>query len=520
MYDETTTPETSTEIYVHHLLRVLAVGGDHEAIVHQDQKITYSQAGEAILRAANALLSLGLRKGDAVGLFVGNRPESVILQLATHLIGCRLVFIPPELATNAMSAFVKRAAAKALIFDPGFDQRAEGLARRPGAPLALSLGPGAGQDLLELMATAPATLPDLSTAPDDVVTILFSGGTTGEPKLVTHSHSYYDVLIFAAAHHARSVAGPRRTLLCTLTTHTSGHVAAMMTLLAKGTIVLMNEFSAAEAVNLIQRERITDVILVPSMLYEILDHRDCPADGFPTVKRIFYGGAPTAPTRLRQAIERFGPVMRQSYGLTEVPVISVLEPDEHDVGRPERLRTCGKAFPGTEIDVRDAQGRSLDSGETGEIWVRSFLMTSGYWGDPEQSSKDIIDGWLGTGDIGYRDEDGYFYLVDRSKDVIITAPLADNVFSRLIDDFLVSLPGVRHAATVGAQHDERGEAIHVFIVPELGFSPIAADLRQRVLDELGPTYEPQGFTLVDALPWTPLGKIDKKALRARLAATA
>src|SRR6266571_4032863 len=284
-------------------------------------------------------------------------------------------------------------------------------------------------------------------------------------------------------------------------------------LLSGLTMVLNDDFDAGETLATIEREHITGIALTPPMLYEMLDHPACPKRGSSTLTGIFYGGAPIAPTRLRQAIERFGPVLRQSYGLTEAPFITTLEPDEHDPDQPDILRSCGRPLPSMEVEVRDEQGTAVPAGEVGEVHVRGLMVMTEYWRDPERTREALKDGWLCTGDIGYTDADGYLYLVDRSKDVIVTGRGSDNVYSRLLDDFLATVAGVQQAAAVGVPDDRWGEAVHVFVIPEPGVVLDVAELSKRVVDELGSVYEPQGCTFVRTLPWTALGKIDKKALR-------
>jgi fatty-acyl-CoA synthase len=517
MTDQITTDKiTATGTYLDEILTRLAEGGDKEAVVLGESRVTYAQAYEQVLRLANALAERGLRKGEGVAVFVGNRPESVLLQIAVHLLGCRLIFVPPEPGQRELGAFIAQSGASVFVFDPGFGRRAAELASGVAARDVLSLGRSeVGTDLLALTAHAPAVLPDVQIGREDIVTVLYTGGTTGRSKLVTHRHLYYDVLIAAAGRRRGDSPGPQRFLVCTLVTHSSGHVAAVTGLLAGGTMVLADGFDAGEVLATLARERITGMALTPPMLYEILDHPALPERGFPALTRIYYGSAPTAPTRLQQAIERFGPVMRQSYGLTEAPVITILEPAEHDPARPETLRTCGRPLPGMEVQVRDEESNAVPAGQIGEVHVRGFMVMTEYWGDPERTREEIRDGWLRTGDLGYTDSDGYLYLVDRSKDVIVTGRTSDNVYSRLLDDFLATVPGVRHAAAVGVPDERYGEAVHVFVSAEPGAVVDPAHLSQRVLEELGELYEPQGITFVDTLPWTTMGKIDKKALRAR-----
>jgi len=511
----------ATGTYLDHLLTALAAGGDHEAFVHRDRRVTYAQTHDGVLRLARVLHDRGLRKGDGVAVFVGNRPEAVQLQIAVHLLGCRLVFVPPEPGQSELAAFIAQADVRAFVFDPTFGRRAVELAESVPVADVLSFGRSSvGEDLTALAAAASPQLPDIQVGREDIVTLLYTGGTTGRSKMVTHLHRYYDGLVAAASRRKGDSPGPQRFLVCTLVTHSSGHVAAITGLLAGGTMILADEFDAGKVLAIMDRERVTGMVLVPPMLYELLDHPACPPNGFPTLTRIHYGGAATAPTRLRQAIERFGPVMRQSYGLTEVPVITILEPAEHDPARPQTLRTCGRPLPGMAVEVRDEAGTVVPTGSVGEVHVSGFFVMAGYWNDPTATRDAIHNGWLNTGDLGYQDEDGYLYLVDRSKDVIVTGLTSDNVYSRLLDDFLAAQPEVRQAAAVGVPDERFGEAVHLFVVPVPGAQLDLADLRSRVVDELGPLYEPRGMSIVGELPVTRMGKIDKKALRATVTGAA
>ncbi len=511
-------PATGT--YLDSLLTSLAAGGEREALVGGGTRLTYAAAYGAVLRTARALASRGLGPGDGVALFTGNRPEAVVAQLATHLIGGRLVQVIPEPGPGELRAFVNQADVAALVFDPALGPRARELAGQVRVGEILSLGPaGTGTDLLDLAGREPAEPPAVRIGQRDIVTVMYTGGTTGRSKLVTHGHLYYDVCVLAARRR-RAAAGPaaERLLICTLATHSSGHVSIVTGLMAGVTLVLNDDFDAGATLEVIGREAITGIALNPPALYELLDHPGCPRRGRSTLARISYGGGPAAPARLREAMEVFGPVLNQSYGLTEAPFITALGPAEHGQARPETLRSCGRPLPTMEVEVRREDGAVAAPGEVGEIHARGLMVMTGYWGDPARTAEALPGGWLRTGDLGYADSGGYLYLVDRSKDVIVTGTGSDNVYSRLLDDFLVTLGGVRQAAAVGVPDDRWGEAVHLFVVPEPGAAPALPDLARQVVAELGPHYEPQGITLVPRLPWTPLGKIDKKALRAGYAA--
>jgi fatty-acyl-CoA synthase len=212
--------------------------------------------------------------------------------------------------------------------------------------------------------------------------------------------------------------------------------------------------------------------------------------------------------------------MHQVYATTEHGMITQLLPGQHDLSRPHLLQSCGTPAPSVDVELRDSNGPVTGAGQVGEVWVRSAMVTEGYWRDPEATRDLLVDGWARTGDLAYRDDEGYLYLVDRARDVIVTGPTSDNVYSRLLDDFLSTLPGISQAAAVGVPDARWGEAVHVFLVPDGGTRPDPGEIRRLVAEALGDLYEPKSFSVVASLPRTTIGKIDKKALRAAYLAEA
>jgi fatty-acyl-CoA synthase len=508
---------TSEDNYTGQLLARLAARGARVTIVYGERRISGREAHDLVLRYAGALIDLGVDQDDGVALFSVNTPETLLLMLAVHFLGGRLVFVPPEPGNGELGSFIERADVKLLIFDPAFTGRAAELARETQVATC-SLGPADGVTDFLAGASPLAELAPGDVAPaSSVVTLFYTGGTTGQPKLVPHGHGFYERIVKAAGTHGSDAADPR-LLARTLLSHVSGHFATLMVLFADYTVVLMpgETFDAGRTLRALAAEKITDLVVVPPMLYELLDHPDCPEVGFPDLASIYYLGAPTAPARLLQAIEVFGPVMHQVYGATETGLVTELWPEEHDPRRPHVLQSCGKPGNGIEIELRDEHGVITEPGRIGELYIRSAMVTEGYWRDPERT-RELKDGeWARSGDLGYRDDEGYFYLVDRSRDIIVTGRTSDNVYSRLLDDFLSTLPAIRQAAAVGVPDPVLSEAVHVFLVPQDGadLDPAAlAEIRAAVVRELGELYRPQSFTITDRLPYTTVGKVDKKVLR-------
>ena len=506
--------------YTVQLLGKLAETGDREAIVQGRRKITGREARSLILRFAQALAEHGVGEGDGVALLIVNSPEALLLKLAVHFLGGRLVFVPPEPGNPELGAFIARADVKLLIFDPVLGGRAARMAEDVQVPGVFSLGSCDGvPDFLD--AVSEQTSLGLEDAGDGaaVCTLMYTGGTSGRPKLVTHRAGFYERIIATAAIQVSKAANPR-LLVCTLITHMSGHFASLMRLASGMAVVLMDDFDAGTALGVLSAQKITEVILVPPMLYQLLDHQDWPPGGFPDIENIYYTGSPTTPYRLRQAIGRFGRVMHQVYATTEHGMITELWPGQHDLSRPELLRSCGKPAPSVDVELRDSNGPLTHAYQVGEIWARSAMVTEGYWRDPEATRDLLVQGWAHTGDLAYRDEAGYFYLVDRVRDVIVTGPVSANVYSRLLDDFLGTLPGISAAAAVGVPDPRWSESVHVFLVPDGGTRSDFGEIRRLVAKGLGEFYVPESFSVVASLPRTTIGKVDKKALRAAYLAEA
>ncbi|MFD5827113.1 class I adenylate-forming enzyme family protein [Lentzea sp. NPDC060358] len=457
--------------YVDLVLRTLSTGGETEALIGGDTRLTRSQARDLVFRLADGLTRRGVRPGDGVAVFIGNTPEAVLLTVAVHLLGCRLVYVPPEPGPGELAALIEKAEVAAVVVDPGFSDRLDGwhLQDLPGDPVERT----------------PAA---------DFTTVSYTGGTTGLPKLAVHPER--SSVKWEAVRRM-----PPSTMLCnTLITHGSGAGVTRMALVTGSKLVLgPSRFDADAFVRLARDEEVATTMFVPPMMYEVLDHPDCPGPQFLGVS---VGGAMLSPHRLRQAVERWGPVVFQAYGMTEALGIAVMPATEVDLSRPETLRTVGRPVPGMEVEIRD-----------GDVWVRGPMVMEGYWGEPPL--RETADGWLNTGDMGYFDDNGYLYLNDRSKDVIVTGRTSDNVYSRLLDDFLVTLPGIRQAAAVGRPDDALGEVVHLFLVTDDDNAVDFDSIRDSVVAELGELYQPSGVTIVSQLPLTKVGKVDKRRLRAR-----
>ncbi|GAB2671438.1 fatty-acid--CoA ligase FadD8 [Saccharopolyspora gloriosae] len=509
-------------MYIERILSRWEQDEERDALVCGPVRLTREQARRRLFQLGHALREQGLEPGEGVGLLLTNRVESALLVLAVHMIGCRAVMLPPEPGPGELAALIDQSGARLVVADPTHAQQTLRAAERcTRAPRLLSLGAAetafADADVLALAEHCSTKRPEPAPepGPDDVVTVFYTGGTLGRPKLAAHGRLPYDVVAAVTdAGSALQPAGGDRALVVTLLTHTSGHLAMLAALMTGSLLVVLPEWDADAAFTALRDEEITTTFTVPPMLYQLLDHPDCEPGALPALRQISLGAAPIAPDRLRQAVATFGPIVSQGYGQTECAGITFLPaqelPEAGDLDSP-LWRSCGRPFPGTRLEIRDQDGEPVPQGETGEVCVHSPARMLGYWQDPERTAEAVDpDGWLRTGDIGYLDADGYLYLVDRAKDVIVTGEASGNVYSKVLEDLLHTLPGVRHAAAVGIPDEAVGERVRIFLVGEGINTDAVADV---VTAELGPNYAPKDTVLLHSLPTTRIGKVDKKALR-------
>jgi len=304
-----------------------------------------------------------------------------------------------------------------------------------------------------------------------------------------------------------------RTLIATPITHAGG-LPVLPTLLRGGTVVLQQSFKPAEWLAAVQRHRINYTLVIPTLLYALMDAGGIDAYDLSSLQTVVYGAAPMSPTRIAEAQRAFGPILLQGYGQTEcVGMTTSLLPFEHDPEhRPELLSSCGRAVAGAEVEVLDDDGHRIAPGDVGEICVRSRSVMSGYWRRPEETAEALRGGWLHTGDMAYRDAGGFFHIVDRKKDMVISGGF--NVYPKEIEDVLMADPAVSAAAVIGIPDAKWGEAVKAFVVARPGATVDVEALIAEVKRRKGSHHAPKSIEVVDHLPVTGVGKVDKKVLRA------
>ncbi len=489
--------------------------GDAEALVGIDgRRFTYAELREHTITMANALWRQGIREGTALGILARNPSESLFLQMAAHLLGCRTAWIASHTPPRARDRVLTLADIDAFIYDVAvFGELGPELAAYVNVPV-YCFGPGGiGPDLLAEPMTTQLPFDPL-TITSEPESLFQTGGTTGDPKLVHHGHSFFLALHTLSELYLAAGEPHIRHLLVSGTWHVSSQTAAFMTFFTGGTLFLHDGIEFEQFLRTIEEERITSTLLAPPLLYLVLDDPNLPGRDMSSFKSLTVAGAPTSPSRLMEAIDRFGTSLRIVYGMSESPFISAMPDVKFDPEHPERLSSCGLPYGDVKVEIRDNAGNVLPTGENGEIWISGSLLMKGYWGEPELTAESIVDGWLRTGDAGHLDEHGYLYIVDRTKDMIVTGYGSTNVFCRPVEDALASHPQVRAAAVIGVPHDAWGEAVHAYVITIPGASVTAEQLCKLAAAGLNEAWAPKSIDFIDEFPLTVSGKVDKKALRA------
>lgn len=536
------TSDTATTLTTDGRLRAAIHGGHLTAAAlrrHRDVPVLYIGGGTItggemaaeVSRYVQAFEALGAGTGSPVALLALNRPEVLFITAAGQIQGQRRTALHPLGSLDDHAYVLADAGITTLVIDPVpmFTERALALVKRVDVlQQILTIGPvppeldGYGRDLTaEAAKCSPRPLTVAELPPDHIVSITYTGGTTGKPKGVVGTAASMAAMTQIQLSEWEWPQAPR-FLVCTPLSH-AGAAFFAPTLMKGGALYVLPRFDPAEVLRTIEEQRITSTMVVPSMLYALLDHPDSRTRDLSSLEIIYYGASSINPVRLKEAIDRFGPIFAQYYGQTEAPmVISYLRTGEH---QGARLASCGRPSAFLRTALIGADGEPVPPGEPGEICVSGPLLASGYWGQPEVTAETFRDGWLHTGDVAREDEDGFWYIVDRTKDMIVTGGF--NVYPREIEDVIAEHPAVAQVAVIGVPDGKWGEAVTAIIVPrgdasrdEAAATALTAEIQQAVRERKGSVHTPKRVIIAEALPLTGLGKLDKKALRAQYGAAA
>lgn len=486
------------------------------ALIDGDHVVTWAELGRRMEALASAMAAAGLSEGDRIAVYSPNDAEAFLTILAGFRIGA--VWAPMN-ARNSVSAnehWLRLSGCQALFYHSTLEAEAMALAPLLAQPALLVCldrpGVGGAPSLAELEGRARGPAPEPRDAPDVVASYFPTGGTTGLSKAAQWSLATWEALV-SAFYCSLPSDEPPVHLVAGPMTHAAG-VLALCVLPSGGTNVILSKASPPLILDAIERRRITHLYLPPTLIYALLDHPGVRDRDFSSLKALVVAAAPIAPARLREAMEVFGPVICQSYGQAEAPMfISFLPTRELLAGPDERWSSCGRATLGMRVEIMDESGRLLGPGQRGEIVVKGSLAAPGYLGDAQATAAMTVKGWRRTGDVGYRDEAGYFFIVDRAKDMIITGGF--NVFSAEVEQVLLEHPGVLDCAVVGVPDAKWGEAVKAVIELKSGVAVEPEEMQALVRARLGPVHTPKSIEIWSTLPRSPAGKVLKREIRDR-----
>jgi len=493
--------------------RALKRFADRPCLTMGDDTLTFADVDRASTRLAQALSSRGVGHRDAVALYLRNGFEVVIADMAIIKLGAVRTPLNEMLSASDIAYMLEFSEAKALIAHSSFaDNLITSADAVSDVEVRLCVADDGDLEGFEsydgALAAASGDFPDRPPlALDDPHFIGFTGGTTGRSKGVVHQMAPMGINLMCHTMTAE-IAADDHLLIHSPIAHAAGlFVQTALVMGARTTI--MSGFDPAEMLRLVEDAKITWTFMVPTMIYRVLDHPDLARRDTSSMRTIFYGAAPITSSRLQQGIDAFGLVFKQLYGQTEAPnFICALEKADHL--KPELQRSCGQPTVFCEVLICDDQGAEVPLGEVGEITVRSPFTLAGYYKEPEKTADAHWGEWLRTGDVGYQAESGHVFLVDRSKDMIISGGM--NVYSTEVEDVVQRHPMVGQVVVIGLPDEDWGEAVTAFVVPAPGdFDPDAVLAFAK--EELAKYKTPKRVIQIDAVPVTAYGKANKKALR-------
>jgi fatty-acyl-CoA synthase len=501
------------------------------ALIDRGTHYSYAEAQQLTERIARAMQAAGLRGDQRAAIFSPNDSRVLLTMIAIMRSGAVWIPINHRNAAEANIAYMNYAETSWLFYHSRFrDQVAEIRAQvRTLKHLVCLDSEDSGNPSLEsFMEQFPSQSDgaeefradetdwgDPGGNLDRLVGLVPTGGTTGPAKGVRVSSLAWGTFVEMAAHYWH-VEGVEPVCLTTAPlSHAAGVVAFALTTLGT-TNVILPKFDAGEVLRSIEQHRVTHLFLPPTALYALLAHPDLSKYNYSSLRVLLLAASPVSPDRLQRAVEVFGPCICQSYGQTEAPMLMTFL-DQKTVAaaaagdHPERLRSCGKATYAIRLAIMDDAGHLLPPNQTGEIVARGSLVTPGYHNLPAATVEIRTHGWHHTGDVGYRDIDGFFYIVDRKKDMIITGGF--NVYCAEVESAIMALPEVYECAVIGVPHDTWGEAVKALVVLRPNSSLTEAEIITHCKSQLGGVKSPKSVEFRPEIPKTAAAKIDRKSLR-------
>jgi long-chain acyl-CoA synthetase len=491
---------------------------DRTAIVFQDQRLTFRELHARANKLGNALLSLGLKKGQKVAVLMNNSLELVESLTGIPKTGLAIVPLNARQSGQEQAYILNDAEADALIVGanlfPVIDPVLSTIPRL--RQVVLVGGEKGGLEYHDLVDRQPETLPEIEVDEDDIDRIHYTSGTTGKPKGVVGTFRItYDRLVNTLLNLDQPILPNDVNLNIGPLTHAAGLMMSTYSIRGAANVVL-DKFDIDLVLQTIEKEKVTAVLFIPTMMNMILMHPKLHAYDLSSLKRIWYGTAPMAPEKLKEGIKIFGNIFRQNYGLTEAPQpITYLGPEDHIIDGTEkeqrRLASAGKPALGVSLKIVKEDDSEIKSGEVGEILIQTNQLMKEYWKNPEATAEAFRGGWFHTGDMATLDEDGFIYIMDRKHDMIISGGF--NIYPREVEDAIMTHPQVAEAAVIGVPDEVWGESVKAFVVVKPGAAITEEDIIQCCKEHLASYKKPKSVEFRPDLPKNAYGKVLRKELK-------
>ncbi|EGD56503.1 long-chain-fatty-acid--CoA ligase [Gordonia neofelifaecis] len=491
---------------------------DQIATICGDRTRTHNQTINRIARFAAALGALGVRPDDRVAILALNSDRYFEVLMATAWADAVMVPVNTRWSVAEIAFSLADAEAGVLVVDDAFSGMVDDLRSAcPGVRSVIHAGDQAspaGLEEYEDLIARTEPVPDAHRRGDALAGIFYTGGTTGTPKGVMLSHR--NLLTSALGSAAAGIWGVRgRMLHVAPMFHLADLASVVGCMLLGGSHVMLPTFDPETVCRTIGEHQVTDALLVPTMMQILVDDphvKDYPTD---CLANIMYGASPISEALLARTRAAFpSAALNQAYGMTELsPVATLLRDEDHD--HPVRRRSAGQAAPHALVRVVDPDGADLPTGSVGEIVCAGDHVMLGYWNRPEETAAALRDGWMHTGDGGYLDEDGYVYVVDRIKDMIITG--GENVYSVEVENAIAKHPAVAQCAVIGIPDDRWGERVHAVVGLMPGQTLTLDELADHVREHIAGYKVPRSMSVVEQFPMSGAGKILKRELRIQFA---